>query len=120
RKGQLKVFLQKGNEEIPLATLHEGAIVGEMAFIDDKPRSASVRSLVPCELTVITRADFDKLLTQVPKWMVSMLQSLSGRLRTTNEKLQKLEQAQLLASTPAEGSKILPNQRYPYQTILRL
>lgn len=120
RKGSLKVFLQKGNDEIPLATLQEGAIVGEMAFFDDKPRSACVRSLTPCELTVITKADFNKLLTQVPKWMVSMLQSLSGRLRTTNEKLQKLEQAQLLSMTPTEGSQILPNQRHPYQIALRL
>lgn len=93
RRGSLKVYALKDNEEIQLALLGDGAIVGEMAFFDQKPRSAHVRALTQTEITEISRADFDKLLTQIPKWLVSMLQSLSGRLRTTNEKLLLAEKA---------------------------
>lgn len=93
RRGSLKVYALKDNEEIQLALLGDGAIVGEMAFFDRKPRSAHVRALTQTEITEISRADFDKLLTQIPKWLVSMLQSLSGRLRTTNEKLLLAEKA---------------------------
>ncbi len=93
RRGSLKVYALKENEEIQLALLAEGAIVGEMAFFDQKPRSAHVKALTPSEITEITRADFEKLLTQIPRWLVTMLQSLSGRLRSTNEKLLHVEKA---------------------------
>lgn len=115
RKGALDVFIAKDDGDLPLATLDAGSIVGEMAFFDNKPRSASVRAAQTSEVTQITRADFDKLLTQVPKWMVTMMQSLSGRLRSTNERLQKLEEAQLTAA----GGHILPNQRFPFQILLK-
>ena len=94
RKGALKVYFLKGNEEVQLALLSDGAIVGEMAFFDQKPRSAHVKALAQTEVTEISRSDFDKLLTQIPKWLVTMMQSLSGRLRTTNEKLAVLEKVQ--------------------------
>lgn len=91
RRGSLKVYVLKENEEIQLALLADGAIVGEMAFFDQKPRSAHVKALTQSEITEISRADFDKLLTQIPRWLVTMLQSLSGRLRSTNEKLLLVE-----------------------------
>jgi CRP-like cAMP-binding protein len=98
RHGVLKVYFLKGNDEVQLATLTDGAIVGEMAFFDQKPRSAYVKALTQTEITEITRADFDRLLTQIPRWLVTMMQSLSGRLRTTNDKLAALEKGQLSAS----------------------
>ncbi|NCW21986.1 MAG: hypothetical protein EBV76_09505, partial [Gammaproteobacteria bacterium] len=64
------------------------------------------------EINEITRADFDKLLTQIPKWLFTMLQSLSGRLRTTNEKLAALEKAHLGASQAAVAD-------YPFIPLVR-
>ncbi len=122
RKGTLKVFFLKGAEEVSLAILKEGAVVGEMAFFDNKPRSASVKSIGATECVEITRADFDKLLTQLPKWVVTMMQSLVTRLRQTNEKIQAVEASR--ASTSDNGTVtaavILPNQKYPYQHVLRV
>jgi CRP-like cAMP-binding protein len=115
RKGALKVFISNEDGEVSLATLDPGAIVGEMAFFDNKPRSASVKALQITEVTQISRSDFDKLLTQIPKWMVTMMQSMSGRLRSTNERLQKLEEANLAAI----GGAILANQKYPFHTVHR-
>lgn len=117
RKGKLKVFFMKGTEEVQLAVLTDGAIVGEMAFFDAKPRSASVKTLAPTEVTVVTKADFDKLLTQVPKWMVTMMQSLVGRLRQTNEKCQELESQ--IAREGGGGALMLPNQKHPFQHAVR-
>lgn len=116
RKGRLKVFFNKGAEEVELATVSDGGIVGEMAFFDAKPRSASVKCVVSAEVTVITKADFEKLLSQVPKWMVSMMQSLVGRLRGTNDRVQELE-----AQIAREGGSalILPNQKHPFQHSIR-
>jgi CRP-like cAMP-binding protein len=122
RKGSLKVYFPKGSEEVTVASLKDGAIVGEMAFFDDKPRSASVKAVDNTEVTVISKADFEKLLTQVPKWMVSMMQSLVARLRQTNERLQAMEAG--AAGVAKDGgapakSLILPGQKFPFQHSLR-
>lgn len=91
RKGELQVFLKQGDKEVVLAQVPAGSIVGEMAFFESKPRSASVKASQDCEVTLITNADFSKLLKQIPKWFVSLMEALSGRLRTTNERLQRIE-----------------------------
>jgi CRP-like cAMP-binding protein len=124
RKGSLRVFFPKGNEEVTVAMLKDGAVVGEMAFFDDKPRSASVKAAEDTDVTVISKADFDKLLTQVPKWMVTMMQSLVGRLRDTNTRLQALEASQGKAGGAAGGANvgggvIMPNQKHPFQHVHR-
>ena len=112
RRGSLKVYFLKGNEEVQLALLTDGAIVGEMAFFDQKPRSAHVKALTQTEITEISRADFDKLLTQIPRWLVTMLQSLSGRLRTTNEKLAAFEKSQ-------NGVSQASTNDYPFVPLVR-
>lgn len=118
RKGRLTVYFTKGNETVNLAEITEGAIVGEMAFFDDKPRSASVRAVGDAEVLTVSKADFDRLLTQVPRWMVTMMQSLVSRLRSTNEKVQALEAA-VGAGGQGEGL-ILPRQRHPFQHVVRI
>ena len=70
RKGKLTVYLEQDKKDLVLAHLEPGSIVGEMAFFDDKPRSASVKTAEVTDVTEIGKGDFDKLLTQVPKWMV--------------------------------------------------
>jgi len=49
-------------KEIVLGELETGHIFGEMALIDDKPRSASVVSLTPCEAAFMSRKKFDYLI----------------------------------------------------------
>jgi CRP/FNR family cyclic AMP-dependent transcriptional regulator len=106
RKGQVQVYLEQGGKEVKLATVQDGAIVGEMAFFENKPRSANVKAITDVEVTLITNDDFAKLLKQIPNWFVSIMQALSGRLRTTNERLQKME-----GMKPAGGA--------PFQAVLR-
>ncbi len=108
RRGEIQIFLTKDSHEVNLATVGEGSIVGEMAFFDKKPRSASVKAAKDAEVTVITKDDFSKLMRQIPKWFVTLMSSLSARLRQTNERLQKLESLQAGLADPFENSiKIL-------------
>lgn len=91
RQGELEVFLEEGGKQVSLAKVNSGAMIGEMALFDRKPRSASVKAVQDTEVTQITNDDFGKLMKQIPKWFVSLMATLSTRLRTTNERLQKLE-----------------------------
>lgn len=91
RSGALKVYLEKDETETQLALVGPGGMIGEMAFFEEKPRSASVKAAKPSEITKISNEDFEKLIKQIPKWFVSLMSSLSERLRVTNERLQVLE-----------------------------
>ena len=52
--GRLEIFLGREGHDVVLATRGRGEIVGEMAIIDNRPRSASVRVIEDCELLVVT------------------------------------------------------------------
>ena len=52
--GRIEIFLLREGREVILATRGPGEIVGEMAIIDSRPRSASARVVADCELVIIT------------------------------------------------------------------
>jgi CRP-like cAMP-binding protein len=72
--------------------LKAGAHIGEMALIDNAPRSATVRAKVDVNLLVMRREEFFSIIRSEPviatKLLWSFVQVLSGRLRDTNEALQ--------------------------------
>ena len=102
RRGELVVYLDQGGKEVVLATIGEGGMVGEMALFDQKPRSASVKASKDTEVTQITNDDFTKLMKQIPKWFVTLMSTLSTRLRVTNERLQKAESGGAVSSGTAK------------------
>lgn len=63
--GAVEVFLESDGEEVVLATLKRGDIIGEMALIDNQPRMASARAVGDAQLTVITRDDLDQRLAKL-------------------------------------------------------
>jgi EAL domain-containing protein (putative c-di-GMP-specific phosphodiesterase class I) len=52
--GCLEIFLPRDGLEIVLASRGAGEIVGEMAILDSRSRSASARAVVDCELVIVT------------------------------------------------------------------
>jgi nucleotide-binding universal stress UspA family protein len=66
---------------IVLTTLGAGEFFGEMAVIDDHPRSASVRALEATECVALGRAEFLETLQRRPQIAVQMLPVLVRRLR---------------------------------------
>ncbi len=59
-EGKVKVVVASQNlKEILLGELGEGQIFGEMALIDEKPRSASVVTLTPCKMAYISKKAFN-------------------------------------------------------------
>jgi len=80
-----------GIGEEALAILEKGQYFGEMAVIDDSPRSADAIAHTPCTVWVIEREKLDQLmftdkdLAYVLLW--TFVRTLSGRLRETSEKI---------------------------------
>ena len=125
RKGSVKVYFENGlDEEIILDILKAGSIVGEMSFFENKPRSACVKTIEPCEFTKITLDEYAKIEKQAPKWLFMLINSISQRLRKTNEKLQEIESSNMGGINPKDRnsvySKIQPHQKYPYEHVLHV
>lgn len=79
-----------GSESV-LATLSKNAVIGDMAVIDDQPRSASVATVADCVFLIITKSDFKQLLASVPEISFQILKLVTERLRATNLNLKELE-----------------------------
>src|SRR5258708_38489140 len=80
----------EGAREVILSVLGEGEFFGEMALIDDEPRSAHVIAMEDSTLVVLRREDFTNILMQVPAIALALLKELSRRLRRVDEKVGSL------------------------------
>lgn len=60
---------------------------GEMALIEDAPRSATAIALEPTEVAVVDKAAFLDLVRQEPGFSLYVMRLLAGRLRRMNETL---------------------------------
>jgi HD-GYP domain-containing protein (c-di-GMP phosphodiesterase class II) len=82
RRGRVAITkrLESGDEMI-LGEEAQGGFFGEMALLDEGPRSATARALEPTSLLEISRADFKVLLDQAPLLAYAMMRVLSARLR---------------------------------------
>jgi nucleotide-binding universal stress UspA family protein len=84
-----RVEVVKGEESshpTVLAVLDAGEFFGEMAVIDDHPRSASVRAIEETECVAIGRTEFLEALQRRPQIAVQMLPVLIHRLRQADER----------------------------------
>ena len=80
-QGKAKVVM--GGEEI--AVLGPGEFFGEMALLDQGPRSASVVAETPMTLYVIGSREFGELIDRVPYVTRQILRGLSNRLRSAED-----------------------------------
>ena len=76
-------------KEMVLGAAGTGELVGEMSFLDDLPRSASIRAKVKSEVLVIPQLKFANVLNEQPRWFRSLMKTLSQRLRDANKKISK-------------------------------
>jgi CRP-like cAMP-binding protein len=84
--GLLKISIASasGAERI-LAILGPGSIVGDLAIIDGKPRSASVSALRHCTVQYVSRKAFDAFALKNPEIYQYLAKMLAARLRDTDE-----------------------------------
>jgi CRP/FNR family transcriptional regulator, cyclic AMP receptor protein len=78
-----EVRIQIGNRTVSeLSTDH---IFGEMALIDNQPRSASAIAVTDVELVPVSEKQFLFLVGQTPYFALKVMRVLAQRLRATNK-----------------------------------
>ena len=76
-----------GTEQVPLVVLNPGDFLGEMALIDDSPRSTTASAVEDdTELIVIDRARFLFMVRQQPEFALSLMHTLCQRLRDMDKR----------------------------------
>ena len=86
-KGRVEVFVEEGGVETPISRLEVGEIFGEMAIIDSTPRSASVRALEDCRLSLVSQDQLSSRLSEADAVVRLLVNMLLKRIRVgLNEK----------------------------------
>jgi CRP-like cAMP-binding protein len=82
-EGSLEILV--GENVVEMA--ERGAIVGEMALIEDAPRSATVIAKTPSRLVGIDQKRFRFLVQQTPNFAIHVMKALADRLRRMDQRL---------------------------------
>jgi CRP-like cAMP-binding protein len=89
--GKIKIFTAIGpNKKKTFAFLEKGDFFGEMSLLGSKTRSASAQAVTDCELLVISRFNFKKLLVKNPDFTLNLLQTLVTRLNNCNREIETM------------------------------
>jgi CRP/FNR family cyclic AMP-dependent transcriptional regulator len=110
REGEVDITKRLGlvlDEEVPRERIiirlraDEGVCFGEMALLENEPRSATVTAATECRLLEIAREDLLGLIQQNRdlgcKFLLRLAQLLSRHLRKTNQDMVKLTTAMAIA-----------------------
>ena len=85
--GQVEVRKSTGSRDALLAVRSEGDVIGEMALLEQAPRSATVRARSEAELVSIPRAALDELLATSPSAARAVFGLLTRRVRETHDQV---------------------------------
>ena len=108
KSGALAITKTKGSSEVILAEIGPGAMVGEMAIFDKKPRSANVKATKDTEVISLPYEGLNAQMDSLPVWVKAIMRTMNENLREANKKIKMLE-------TPGQDE-----ERYPPHTVTKL
>lgn len=127
--GRVKVYASEaGGKEVLLTIMGAGEFFGELALIDEAPRSASVSTLEACSLGVVARSGFLRCIAEHPELALKLIRALSRRFRALTEQFKNLalldvygRVARLLESLSVDrnGQRVV-EQRLTHQDIANM
>jgi CRP-like cAMP-binding protein len=122
-QGRIKVtILGDDGREIILSVLGQGEFFGEMALLDNEPRSATTIAAEDSELLSLSRAEFEGVLSHNPGIMGGLIKVLTARLRHANHQISTLalldvygRVARVIVELGREEGKRLKDGRITFQ-----
>ena len=100
--GEFEISKRSGLQNIAIAVRAPGEVLGEMALLDHSPRSATVRALRDSRLLTVPQDAFTQLLSSSSTAALTILRTVSQRLRT-NEALLRQQEKMAGLGTLAAG-----------------
>ena len=104
KMGSVKISIpSEEGEDVILAYLGSGDFFGELALLDENPRSATATAKEPTETLALERGDFLDFLKWHPDVAIHILAVLAQRLRNLNSQLESI----ILSDPPAQLAETL-------------
>jgi CRP/FNR family transcriptional regulator, cyclic AMP receptor protein len=91
--GEADVIADTPSGEVPVATVGQNAVVGEIAILCEVPRTASVRAVSRLETLKIEKEHFLRLIREFPDMGVEIMRELGQRLTKTTAELSQARSA---------------------------
>lgn len=90
-RGRVEISIERNGEKVVLAERGAGEIFGEMAIIDNQPRSATVAAAEDCELLAITREQLNRRIEECDPILRVCMNVVLERFRATMQQLHRVE-----------------------------
>ncbi|MCR4790268.1 MAG: Crp/Fnr family transcriptional regulator [Treponemataceae bacterium] len=88
QSGQVKITKFVDDNEVILAVLKKGDFFGEMALLENKPRSASAIAYEDCKLMVVNKQNFNQMVQTQSQMIFRLTTTLADRLWAMNRQLE--------------------------------
>jgi hypothetical protein len=85
KNGELEAFHDTDGDRKVIGKINVGEFVGEMALINNAPRSASIEALTDCELIELPVGLVNRIIYSKPSWARALMITLSKRLINANK-----------------------------------
>ena len=99
--GELEVTKRSGRRDVLLSVRRDGEVIGEMALLTQAPRMATVRALRDSQLLKIPAQACEQLLLNNPAALLSILQTVTSRLKNSESLLRQGEKLAALGRLAA-------------------
>lgn len=100
--GEVEVYKGYGSTRQRLALIPPTQPVGEMAMLDEGPRSATALAKADCKVLILRKDQFSRMREEQPMVygdiLTRIVRAISLRMRETNEQLYKQNMMQLAPS----------------------
>ena len=90
--GEVNVFLESANGDIPLVVLGPGDMFGEMSMFTKQPRTATVTAKGNARVLTVDKRGFLRRIHEDPSLAFRILQKLSERITVLNEEMSRLQE----------------------------
>jgi CRP-like cAMP-binding protein len=121
RKGKVRIYkISPNGNETSIAIFTTNDVIGELAAIDQDPRSASAKAMTPVSLLSMSQERFLYTLQTVPRFGLGLARMLAHKLRWTSTFAESIAQFDaagrllhiILQHNAQYGEELVPDVRY--------
>lgn len=102
--GSVEILIRRDGVLMQIGTRGPGSIIGEMAIVDDKPRTATIRALEDCNVMEISREDFTRRVDSADPILKMVLRVIMTRYRDMISRTHMVQRGSHAAAENAENS----------------
>lgn len=93
QSGEVEIIMRDGEKEVTIQRIGKNGLFGELALLTSAPRSASAKATCATTVILISKANFEKKLTQADPFLKALISMLADRLKNTSQQVVKFSQS---------------------------